>query len=328
VTGTAESAVALSVVIPALNAERDLPACLASIKRQKPPPGGYEVVVADGGSTDSTRAVAEAAGARVVDNAFRKAEPGVAVGMHAARGRLVTVMAADNRMRGDDFIVRMVAAFDNSDVVAAFPRVVSTSEDGLVNRYFNRYSDPFNHFVYGSMNTSIDLMLRSGMKLVRATVQDHPLFAVAQGCTVRAGSVYSGSPETADDVLAIIQLIESGGAFALVEGAELEHHHAGGLRPLYRKYWRRTQEALGGQQGYLRRESRMAPGRRFRRWLWVPYSATLVPPVLHGAFMAARYRDPILLYHPVVNSVVFVAVARGVAARLTRNQASKGRPTG
>ena len=26
-------------------------------------------------------------------------------------------------------------------------------------RYFNRYSDPFNHFVYGSLNTSIDLML-------------------------------------------------------------------------------------------------------------------------------------------------------------------------
>jgi len=312
-----QAAVALSVVIPALNAERDLPACLASIKRQKPPPGGYEVVVADGGSTDSTRAVAEAAGARVVDNTFRKAEPGVAVGMHAARGRLVTVMAADNRMRGDDFILRMVGAFDNPDVVAAFPRVVSTSEDGLVNRYFNRYSDPFNHFVYGSMNTSIDLMLRSGMKVVRATTQDHPLFAVAQGCTLRAGSVYSGSPETADDVLAIIQLIESGGAFALVEDAELEHHHAGGLRPLYRKYWRRTQEALGGEQGYLRRESRMAPGRRFRRWLWVPYSATLLPPVLHGALMAARYRDPILLYHPVVNSVVFVAVLRGVLARAT-----------
>jgi glycosyltransferase involved in cell wall biosynthesis len=320
----AETAFALSVVIPVLNAERDLPACLTSITKQQAPPGGYEIVVADGGSKDSTRDIATAAGARVVDNTFRKAEPGVAVGMQAARGRLVTVMAADNRMRGDDFILRMVAAFDNPDVVAAFPRVVSTSDDGLVNRYFNRYSDPFNHFVYGSMNTSIDLMLRSGRRLVKTTVQNHPLFAVAQGCTVRAGSVYTGPPELADDVLAIIQLIESGGAFALVEEAELEHHHAGGLGPMYRKYWRRTQEALGGQQGYLRRESRMAPGRRFRRWLWVPYSATLVPPVLHGAYMAARYRDPILLYHPVLNSVLFIAVMRGALARATQVRAVPG----
>jgi hypothetical protein len=315
VTGSSDSAPTLSVVIPVLNGGRDLGACLESILRQKPPAGGYEIVVADGGSTDETRAIAEAAGARVVENEFRKAEPGVAVGMQAAHGRLVTVMAADNRMRGEDFMVRMVAAFDDREVMAAFPRVVSTSEDGLVNRYFNRYSDPFNHFVYGSLNTSIDLMLLRGMRILKSTVANHPLFAIAQGCTVRAGLVYTGPPARADDVLAIIELLESGGAFALVGEAEIEHHHAGGLRPLYRKYWRRTSEALEGRQGYLRRESRMARGRRIRRWLWVPYSATVIPAVLHGAFMSARYRDPILLYHPVVNSVLFIAVIRGAIAR-------------
>lgn len=317
-TAGSEPRPTLSVVIPVLNGARDLGACLESVTRQSPPPGGFEIVVADGGSQDETRAIAAAAGARVVDNPFLKAEPGVAVGMQAARGRLVTVMAADNRMRGKDFMTRIVAAFEDPSVVAAFPRVVSTAEDGLVNRYFNRYSDPFNHFVYGSMNTSIDLMLRDGRTLLRPTVANHPLFAIAQGCTVRAGLVYTGPPERADDVLAIIELIESGGAFALVGGAEIEHHHAGGLRPLYRKYWRRTREALGGEQGYLRRESRMATGRRVRRWLWVPYSLSIVAPAVHGAAMAARRKDPILLYHPVVNTVIFAAVVRGAAARFTR----------
>ncbi len=306
----------LSVVIPVLNGARDLGACLESIRRQAAPPGGYEIVVADGGSTDGTRAIAEAAGARVVDNEFRKAEPGVAVGMQAAEGRLITVMAADNRMSGVSFLQHMVAAFDDRTVVAAFPRVVSTKEDGLVNRYFNRYSDPFNHFVYGSLSTSIDLMLRRGIRSLTPTVEDHPLMAIAQGCTVRAGSVYDGPPSEADDVVAVIKLIESGGKIVLVEQAELEHHHASGLGPMYRKYWRRTKEALGGEQGYLRRESRMSRGRRIRRWLWIPYSATLVPPVVHGAFMAARYRDPVLLYHPVVNTVIFAAVVRGAAARV------------
>ena len=134
------------------------------------------------------------------------------------------------------------------------------------------------------------------------------------GCTVRAGSVYQESPNEADDVLAIIQLIESGGKIVLVEQAELEHHHASGLGPMYRKYSRRTQEALTSRQGFLRRESSMARARRLRRWLWIPYSATLVPPAVHGVYMAARHRDPVLLFHPVVNSVLFVAVARGALA--------------
>jgi hypothetical protein len=321
VTQEREANLALSIVIPVLNAERDLAGCLASIRRQDEPPGGYEIVVADGASTDSTRRIAESAGARVVDNPYRKAEPGVAVGMHAAHGRLVTVMAADNRMRGSDFMLRIVAPFDDPRVVAAFPRVVSTSEDGLVNRYFNRYSDPFNHFVYGSLNTSMDLMLRQGRTRLRATAAQHPLLAIAQGCTVRAGIVYQGPPDQADDVLAVVQLFASGGEVALVGDAELEHHHASGLGAMFRKYSRRTNEALGGEQGYLRRESHMTRMRRFKRWLWIPYSASLVAPAVHGAVMAARHRDPILLFHPVVNTVIFAAVIRGTASRLGRSRA-------
>jgi hypothetical protein len=220
-----------------------------------------------------------------------------------------------------------LAAFADPTIVAAFPRVVSTDEDGLVNRYFNRYSDPFNHFIYGSLNTSIDLMLRRGDRVLRPTVEGHPLLAIAQGCTVRRGLVYEGPPGEADDIVAIIELIESGGRFALVEDAELEHHHAAGLGSMYRKYARRTGEALAGQQGYLRRESRMTRDRRIRRWLWIPYSVSLIGPAAHGAYMAARYRDPVLLYHPIVNTVLFAAVARGAAGvMLTRNRARKALP--
>lgn len=308
----------LSVVIPVLDAAKDLPGCLASIAKQTDPGGGFEVVIADGGSRDTTREIAARHGARVIDNPHARAEPGVAVGIQASRGRFITVMAADNRMRGVDFMVRMVEPFSDPRVVAAFPRVVSTVDDRLVNRYFNRYSDPFNHFIYGSMNTSIDLKLRRGERIISPSATDHPLLAVAQGCTVRADLVYKGAPEYADDVVAIIQLLELGGKLALVGEAELEHHHVGGLLSVYRKYWRRTREALNGRQGYLRRESGMSRRRRLRRWLWIPYSASLAAPTLHGVALALRHRDPLLLYHPVVNTVVFAAVLRGAAAKALR----------
>ena len=316
---------ALSVVIPVLNGAPDLIECLRSIQRQTEPAAGYEVLVVDGGSTDDTRQVAEAEGARVVSNPFRKAEPGVAVGVRAARGRFVTVMAADNRMRGTEFMTRILEPFADDAVAAAFPRVVSTAEDGFVNRYFNRYSDPFNHFVYGSRSTSLDVMLRDGRTLLRPTAADHPLLAMAQGCTVRAETVYQDAPEEADDVMAILSLVEAGGALAIVAGAELEHHHAAGPRSLYRKYRRRTQEALTSQQGFMRRQTQLSRARRVRRWLWVPYSASVTAPVLHGVWLAVRNRDAAALFHPVVNSVVFAAVMVGSAAavvqRVTQPQA-------
>jgi glycosyltransferase involved in cell wall biosynthesis len=306
----------LSIVIPTLNAASKLPACLESIQMQAVPRQSYEVIVVDGGSSDNTRLVAENAGARLVSNPYRKAEPGVAIGVRSSRGKFITAMAADNRMLGHHFIESILAPFEDSEVVAAFPRVVSTTEDSLVSRYVNRYSDPFNHFVYGSLGTSIDLMLRRGDRTIRRSVENHPLLAVAQGCTVRAGLVYQESPEDADDVFAIIQLIDRGGKLALVSDAAIEHHSTEGLSSLYRKYWRRTRDAINGQHGYRRRSATMKPIRRLRQWLWIPYSASVLAPVIHGGMLALRHHDPVALYHPIVNAVVFAAVVRGGIAGL------------
>jgi glycosyltransferase involved in cell wall biosynthesis len=316
----------LSVVIPVLNAERDLPACLESIQRQTCRER-MDVVVVDGGSIDATAEIARAAGARVVPNPLRKAEPGVAIGMRAASAPLITVMAADNRMVGEDFVATLLRTFQDPDVVAAFPRVVSPPGDRLVNRYFNRYSDPFNHFVYGSWYTSMDVVLRRAgdpqQLPIRPTVRDHPLLAVAQGCTVRAGSVYREAPEAADDVLAIVRLIETGGSIVLLGGVRLEHGHVTGLGSVYRKYRNRSREALGAEQGYLRRETYLSRGRRLRKLLWIPYSATLVPVVVHAAVMAIHRRDTLLLYHPIVNTVLFAAVMAGVGPSVLAGAAGR-----
>ena len=48
----------LSIVIPTLNSERTLPECLDAIIGQTFPRDQYEIVIADAGSSDSTRAIA------------------------------------------------------------------------------------------------------------------------------------------------------------------------------------------------------------------------------------------------------------------------------
>jgi len=56
----------ISIVIPTLEAAPALPACLGALLEGVPAGLVREVIVSDGGSTDATRAIAEAAGAVIV----------------------------------------------------------------------------------------------------------------------------------------------------------------------------------------------------------------------------------------------------------------------
>ena len=84
----------LSVVIPTLNAAASLAATVAAL-------GGEdvagEIVIVDGGSTDGTRQVALAAGARVVE-ARRGRGTQLAIGAAAAQGDWLLFLHADTRL--------------------------------------------------------------------------------------------------------------------------------------------------------------------------------------------------------------------------------------
>jgi glycosyltransferase involved in cell wall biosynthesis len=82
-----------SVVIPARNAARALPRVLAALAAQDPAP--LEVIVVDDASTDSTAAVAEAGGARVIRTERRYAGGARNVGWKAARGDVVVFLDSD-----------------------------------------------------------------------------------------------------------------------------------------------------------------------------------------------------------------------------------------
>jgi glycosyltransferase involved in cell wall biosynthesis len=98
-----------TVVIPARNDAEMLARCLASLAAQTRPPD--EVVVVDNGSTDGTRAVAEAAGARVVWEPIAGIPRASAAGFDAARGDLLLRIDADT-VCPPEWLAEAVARFD------------------------------------------------------------------------------------------------------------------------------------------------------------------------------------------------------------------------
>ncbi|MBV9785727.1 MAG: TIGR04283 family arsenosugar biosynthesis glycosyltransferase [Acidisphaera sp.] len=81
----------LSIVIPALNAAALLPATLQALAAAE------EIVVADGGSTDQTRAVAQALGAHLIATPRGRGVQ-LAQGVAAARGEWLLLLHADTRL--------------------------------------------------------------------------------------------------------------------------------------------------------------------------------------------------------------------------------------
>ena len=88
------SGLGVSVVLPVLNEAGDLPRLLEQLRIQIPPPGGFEVLVVDGGSNDGTRElVAERSASwpvlRLIDNPKRRSAPARNLGALAARGDII-----------------------------------------------------------------------------------------------------------------------------------------------------------------------------------------------------------------------------------------------
>ncbi|MEA5450473.1 TIGR04283 family arsenosugar biosynthesis glycosyltransferase [Leptolyngbya sp. CCNP1308] len=117
---------AISVVIPALNEAKQLPAVLDTIRPASP----VEVIVVDGGSADGTADVAEAQGARVV-----KATPGrsrqLNGGAAAATGSILLFLHADTRLpQGFDQVIRHTLA-QPGVVAGAFRLAINGPGRGL-----------------------------------------------------------------------------------------------------------------------------------------------------------------------------------------------------
>ena len=122
----------LGVVIPTLNAGATLAATLDAVR------GVAEVVVADGGSTDDTRAVAQAAGARVVEAAGGRGAQ-LAAGARAVRGGWLMFLHADTVPQPGwrEAAAAFMARSENRERAAVF--AYATELDGRAARRLEAY---------------------------------------------------------------------------------------------------------------------------------------------------------------------------------------------
>src|SRR5215204_6755280 len=95
--GSARAARELSILMPCLNEAETLATCIEKARGFLHRSGvAGEVIVADNGSTDASRDIARALGARVVEVAARGYGAALSAGIAAARGRYVIMGDSDD----------------------------------------------------------------------------------------------------------------------------------------------------------------------------------------------------------------------------------------
>jgi glycosyltransferase involved in cell wall biosynthesis len=309
----------ISFLVPTLNAAELLPRSLVSIRRQAYPQDRVEILVADGGSNDQTRAVASGPfDARVIENPNRLAEFGVKEAMLETTGDLVVVFAADNELVGDHWLERVAARFERDDqLAAAYGRLVSGNDDPSLNKYVELIqSDPLNWF----LNRNLDRYLASGSEgsdggIVFEVDPRLPLIWGANGLVLRAKWArphwdHDGYVADVDAFHAMVSAGHSRVVYYPV--AFCYHHQVATLSDMRRKWLRNTRQHLFAQAterdlGWL-----AVPGFRTRALLWLVYSLIPVFSLGDAVRRAIAARSRYWLYHPAASFLQTVTYAEAL----------------
>ncbi len=126
----------LSIIIPTYNEEKYLPKLLESIHRQNF--NNYEVIVADAGSKDSTRDIAQKYGCKIVKGGIPSV--GRNKGEEAARGEFLLFLDSDVILT-DGYLKSALEEFEENDLGIAITQITPLSDNT-----FDKLSHDFANF--------------------------------------------------------------------------------------------------------------------------------------------------------------------------------------
>lgn len=296
----------ISFVIPTYNAASHLECCLQSIKKQHYPEDKIEILIIDGGSTDTTLGLARKYGASILHNPKRLAEYGVQLGVEQASGELLVVFAADNELVGDTWIQQVVAIFDNEpEIIALWGRLASGKNDPALNKYFELIqSDPLNWFINRNLQDYITQSAINEDCYVFTVSLRKPLVWGANGLvykTERIKKIWAQEGYLGDND-AFQCLVEEGNVkVAYIAKPFVYHHHVARLADWIKKWQRNFFFHLVDKQKTRNMNWLYAKNFKIKLFFWICYSMILPFSLVHSIYLSIRFRNIYWYYHPIVS---------------------------
>ncbi len=323
----------VSVLIPTLNSGNVLAACLESIAWQQYPRDCLEIIVADGGSTDDTLAIARRYTDKVHANPLRTGEAGKAVALKHANGEIVAFIDSDNILPQSDWLAKMTQPFEDPEIVGAEPlHYVRRAEDGYTTRYcaLMGMNDPLCLFLgnYDRENaitgkwTEMPVAVREQDTYLKIELDERRLPTIGangflarrralEDCTIR---------DYLFDIDVVYELLKKGKPkFAKVK-IGIIHVFSGDVRTFARKQLRRVRDYMY----YSRSGLRTYPWKTVSGWRlakFIVYCFLILPVLIQAAVGYWRKPDRAWLFHPVACWITLLVYAYGTVRGLILPQA-------
>lgn len=309
----------VSIMIATFNSEKVLPRTLEAIKAQTYPQDKLEILAIDGGSTDSTLEIAKNSGCKIIDNP--KTEPTYAkwLGFSKCTGKYLITIDHDEVMENKDSILLKVKAAEEHPEckVVMCSGYKRPQEYPALNQYLSDFGDPFSLFMYNCPkdyqfllpflkkyftievdNENYSLILFGGKRVI--LVELDCLGTMLEVPYFRNIVNNSKDPENTFSMLFYIMLEKGDTSVIVIKNDPLVHYSVDSLKAYLPKLkWRICNNIHFPEQGNVGFNGReqYPKTNRYKKYLFIPYSFTIVIPFMHSIILACRRHNTIYLMH-------------------------------
>lgn len=308
----------ISFIIATYNSGDLVEKTIKSIIKQDYPKDKIEIIFSDGGSTDNTLEIAKKYSIiRVIKNELMLGDPGNAIGCEEAKGDLIVFVGHDNRLVQKNWIRIMIKPFIEADIIGAYPHLENRKEDSWLTKYVNRFTDPFNHFVYGYANNPLTFhkiykvfQKGDGWVIYDFNLKNHPLLAYDQGFMLKKKGYHRDKKTWYCDILPVLDLIAAGKKMAYVPAASNYHETLNnGLKQFIKKHQWGIDHNLSPDKvyssseedyGLKARRKYISLKRKIAAFIYPIYGITFILPCIRALYKFLKDGEKEWLYHPLI----------------------------
>lgn len=126
----------VDIIIPTLNASKVLDTCLKSITKQNYPKNKVNILIIDGGSSDTTLSIAKKYNCKIIYNPLKTAESGKALGLNKSKSNFVALIDSDNILPDKTWLSKMLLPFKDKKIICSEPLSFTyRPKAGYIERY-------------------------------------------------------------------------------------------------------------------------------------------------------------------------------------------------
>lgn len=311
----------VSIVIATYNSEKTLPLTLLSVKKQNYPKDKIEVLVIDGGSEDNTLEIAKSYSCKIIPNPKREPISAKHIGFVKASGKYMVYLDSDEVIEDSTSLKRKIEVFkSNPKIKAVIPSGYKKPEGySPINYYINGFGDPFSFFIY-NLSKDSSFFLKTLKSRYKNTHEDKNFAAfnfskvtplpiielVAMSSMTDLKYLKSHFPQINKDESLVpfyfYLLNTENNLIAIMKNDPIIHYSSDTVSKYLKKISSRVKNNIYqtgmGVGGFLGRDKFQPSYFRLKRYLFIPYSFSIIFPLIDSLYLTITRQNMIFLLHP------------------------------